>query len=82
VRRDHLGGADCLTLGYEAGVLSCAADCTLDTSSCTSCGNGIAGPGEDCDAVDLGSQTCATLGFMGGTLACTAVCTFDTSSCT
>jgi len=38
-----LGGATCSDFGCSSGTLACNADCTLDTSGCTSCGGGGAG---------------------------------------
>lgn len=35
-----LGGATCVSLGYAGGTLSCQADCTFNTSACTSGGGG------------------------------------------
>ena len=31
----NLGGASCQSLGFDVGVLSCSASCTLDTSNCS-----------------------------------------------
>jgi hypothetical protein len=46
------------------------------------CGDGMVGPGEACDGMDLGGVDCDALGFDGGTLACDAVtCQLDTSMC-
>jgi hypothetical protein len=47
----------------------------------TTCGNGVADPGETCDGTDLGGETCVTRGFMDGTLDCTPGCIFDLSGC-
>lgn len=78
-----LGGATCLGRGFDGGTLSCAADCSFDTSGCTrvTCGNGARDGGEACDGADLGGATCASAGFMGGTLTCATDCTLDTSAC-
>ena len=38
-----LGGDTCKTLGFKRGSLSCAADCTLDTSQCKGGGGGGGG---------------------------------------
>jgi hypothetical protein len=46
------------------------------------CGDGVSGPGEECDGEDLGGRTCASAGFAGGTLACTTRCTLDLEGCT
>ncbi len=80
-----LAAATCESLGFDGGTLSCAADCSFDTSACTDepaeCGNGVVDAGEACDGADLGDATCETQGFDGGTLGCAADCTFDTSAC-
>ena len=64
------GTADCVSLGFDGGVLACDA-CTFDTSGCTTCGDGICDPGElvtcpsDCEAVDVSAgenHTCAVGG--------------------
>ncbi len=49
--------------------------------SSTSCGNGIADSGEQCDGADLHSKTCLDIGFDGGTLACSSNCRLDFTSC-
>lgn len=78
-----LAGADCSSLGYDGGTLACGADCTLDETGCTRCGDGVidAGSGEQCDASELGGATCTSLGLDGGTLGCDDACAFDLSSC-
>jgi hypothetical protein len=47
-----LGGASCSDLGCGGGSVSCAADCTLDYSTCSACPvcdfDGICEAGEDC----------------------------------
>jgi hypothetical protein len=46
------------------------------------CGDGSAGPGEQCDGDDLQGFDCASLGLPGGELVCDPLqCTFDTSGC-
>ncbi|HWB76402.1 MAG TPA: hypothetical protein VG755_15640, partial [Nannocystaceae bacterium] len=78
-----LGGADCASQGFDGGTLTCAADCTLDTSACTNnCGNGAVDMGEDCDGVDLDGEDCLGLGYDGGVLACANDCSFDITGCT
>jgi hypothetical protein len=51
-----------------------------ETGNGSACGDGIVGPGEDCDG-GVVARTCADLGFEGGTIACTDDCTWDTSGC-
>ncbi|MFH0970882.1 MAG: class III signal peptide-containing protein [Candidatus Diapherotrites archaeon] len=85
-----LDGSDCISLGYSSGSLSCNANCTYDTSSCSGgpsefCGNNVQEGTEDCDGSDLGGNDCTTISgsYTGGTLSCNVTsCTFDTSSCT
>jgi len=47
------GGSDCAQFGYLGGLLSCNADCTINTSQCNNntpvCGNGVVEMGEECD---------------------------------
>ena len=81
---DALNDATCESLGFASGDLSCADDCTFDTSACDSCGNAVIDAGEDCEGEDLGKATCSSIGmgFTGGVLACDASCGFDTTGCT
>ncbi len=79
-----LNGATCESIGLGSGTLTCAGDCTFDTSDCEApayCGNNTVDGDEACDTMDLQGQSCQTLGFSGGTLRCTAACTLDTASC-
>jgi hypothetical protein len=78
-----LGGATCAGEGFAGGALSCASNCTLDTSGCTNCGNGVRDSGEVCDGGDLGGATCGDQGCTGGgALACNATCSgYDESAC-
>lgn len=81
-----LGGATCVSAGYEGGTLGCTATCTYDATGCTgagpSCGDGAATGFEQCDGDDLLDGSCAALGYDGGTLACAADCRYDTTACT
>lgn len=81
-----LDGASCASLGYQGGTLSCAADCTLNLTSCEEagfCGNGrIETAYEACDGTLLGGATCDSLGLGGGDIICTGSCELDTSLCT
>jgi hypothetical protein len=79
-----LGDATCVGQGFDAGELSCAADCTaVDDSACTyfQCNNNTVEGREQCDGTDLGGTTCQSEGFDSGLLACTNNCMLDTSEC-
>lgn len=84
---EALGDEDCLSQGFDAGALACAADCMgYDTSGCTSfaCGNDIAEAEakEVCDGTDFAGSTCQSLGFDTGVLTCALDCgSIDTSGC-
>ena len=68
---------------YNGGSLSCASDCTIDTSKCKRCGDGVISGNEICDTGALDGETCATQGFTGGLLACGVGCaSFNTTGCT
>ncbi len=72
-----LGGATCVSLGFESGSLTCASDCHLVTARCVNrCGNGVLDPGEACDG-KLGPLTCDTWGYKQ----CSDQCTVETSHC-
>ena len=63
-------GQSCATLGlpFTGGILGCSADCTFDTSQCTTCGDGIVNGVEDCepgDPLNLNGKTCKTLKQVG-----------------
>ena len=78
------GGDDCFTYGFDGGSLSCQADCTVDTSTCTGtslCQNGHRDPSEECDGTDFGGDDCTTYGFDKGTLACQSSCHVNTCGC-
>jgi hypothetical protein len=70
------------------GTLSCHGDCTLDTSRCTRCGDGVRQDGEECDdplsdgSGDFGGATCQSRGATAGALACTPRCRIDDRGCT
>lgn len=67
---------------FDGGTLGCATDCTLDTSGCYVCGDGVKNGDELCDGDDTGTETCETLGFVGGNLVCNATCDgYDQSGC-
>jgi 6-phosphogluconolactonase (cycloisomerase 2 family) len=79
---DELDGRTCTSEDFAGGELACTAECTLDTSGCTTiCGDGQAQGDEQCDLGDLGEADCMGEGFDGGTLTCNADCTFDTTAC-
>ena len=52
----NLDGQTCETLGFGGGALTCAGDCTFDTSGCTGgapvCGDGLIEGYEECEASD------------------------------
>jgi hypothetical protein len=77
------GGLTCGDVSsYEAGRLTCTAECKLDLSRCHTCGNGQVEGAEVCDGDYLAAQTCLTQGYYSGTLACSADClSFDFSDC-
>jgi hypothetical protein len=81
-----LGGADCVSAGFDGGTLECWSSCdSLNTSACTmaDCGNGIVEAGELCDGADLGGADCVAQGFDGGTLGCSPSCQlYNLSACT
>ena len=74
------GGETCITQGFNGGDLICLANCTLDTSDCTICGDGLIEGYEDCEGLDLNGETCESLGYDGGDLSY-AACAFDISDC-
>lgn len=81
---DDLDKADCVSLGFLGGRLSCDGACAYDTSECIAadCGDNVIEGDEVCDGPSLGGQSCASQGFFAGTLQCGAGCrTYDTSSC-
>ncbi len=55
-----LGGATCISEGFDDGSLACTATCdALDTSGCGSCGNFIVDGDEECDEGDtLPTEVC------------------------
>lgn len=74
--------ATCQSFGYQAGSVTCGADCLYDLSDCSICGDGITAGPEQCDGIDYDGQTCASIGFDGGTLGCNlAQCQFVYSGC-
>ncbi|HEY3446019.1 MAG TPA: hypothetical protein VGK67_06610 [Myxococcales bacterium] len=82
----NLNSKTCATVGggFTGGTLACKADCTFNTSACTTaapCGNGTIDGTEQCDGANLNGKTCLTQGFTGGTLGCKADCTFNTAQC-
>lgn len=81
-----LGGESCLSLGFDAGALSCDGTCQFDTSACpftlNTCGNSIVEAPEQCDSANLNGQSCVSLGFpLGGTVTCAAGCYFNVGAC-
>ncbi|MBU1238569.1 hypothetical protein KKF84_09975 [Myxococcota bacterium] len=80
-----LGGATCLDVSTQDGILSCNTDCTFNTSACNlnPCGNGTVDTtaSEECDGTNLNGETCDSLGYYGGNLACDTSCKFNLSQC-
>lgn len=81
-----LGGATCVSQGFDMGQLGCNDDCTFDDSACETiqefCGDGIVNLDEQCEAGMIGNATCLSAGFVYGNLSCNgATCLFDTSGC-
>lgn len=67
---------------FTSGSLACSSSCTIDTSHCMLCGDGVVSGNEACDIGTLGGRTCESEGFTGGVLQCSIGCkTFDTSKC-
>ncbi len=86
----NLNGASCISVGFDGGLLSCAADCSFNTNNCVTdpppppppvCGDGIVDAGEDCDGNNLNGASCTSLGFDSGLLSCNVNCQFDTGNC-
>lgn len=83
-----VGGATCVSEGFESGTVACSATCDgIDTSGCVAappevCGDNTRTGSEVCDGRDLGGASCASLGFDGGTLTCDDSCGgFVTTAC-
>jgi hypothetical protein len=85
------GEESCGSQGFDGGTISCYPsgdpnECTLNTSSCTTCGNNIQEIGEGCDGTDIPyGGLCVNYSsglYNGGDLGCTAGCTLDFDSCT
>lgn len=67
--------------GFYGGV-SCTADCTLDTSSCGWCGDGIWQESyEECDGDVSTPLICTDVGAIGGAMGCTDHCSLDPTTC-
>ena len=82
---DDLAGADCASIGFDAGTLACNAGCVYDTFDCIIyiCLNNTIDPGEFCDGTALNGADCVSEGFpLGGELACNDSCDdYDLSGC-
>lgn len=60
-------------------------ECQAELQQCDACGDGILGPGEQCDIGQFGGETCDTStggNLPLGTLRCWPGCVFDTTDCT
>jgi fibro-slime domain-containing protein len=71
---------------FSGGALGCnPGSCTLDTSACFRCGDGVRNGGELCDGSDRGGVTCLSYDpglYVGGTLTCNVTCDgYDVSGC-
>ena len=80
----ELGGATCESEGFGGGGLTCASDCTIDTSQCTLCGNDMIDDAEECDGANLGDNaTCMdlNLGTAMEALSCNPDCTYNFDLC-
>jgi hypothetical protein len=78
----HLRDVLCVDVGFTDGEVRCSEQCTLDTSGCFTCGNGVREGLEDCDGEDLAGGTCTTaVGQSSGVLRCTSQCRWDPSDC-
>jgi hypothetical protein len=73
----NLAEQTCLTLGFEAGQLTCSPTCSFAKTLCTRrCGNGMLDQGEACDGM-AGVPVCTSYGANR----CGADCQLDTSNC-
>jgi hypothetical protein len=83
----ELGGATCMSLGFDDGLLDCSEGCTFNTASCYDCGDAEQQGQEECDGADFGGQACSDYMSMGGapfeegSLSCDPDCTIDTGNC-
>lgn len=73
-----LDGGTCESLGYDSGALACAADCSYDTSGCTTataavCGDDVVEDYEECD----GSSDSACPGSCSAHCACPSMAAGD-----
>ncbi|MEE8410182.1 MAG: hypothetical protein V3T05_11290 [Myxococcota bacterium] len=74
-------------LGVTAGgTLACDANCQIDTSACTYCGDNLMNGSEECDGNDFdvapGEQNTPPACTAGpGAVTCSAACGLDTSGC-
>ncbi len=84
---NDLNGADCVSQGYDSGILTCDSGCQYDTSGCenaalATCGDDTVNQaGEKCDGTDMGTDNCESLGYSSGSIACDMECVYDTSGC-
>ncbi|HVH98409.1 MAG TPA: hypothetical protein VM869_06855, partial [Enhygromyxa sp.] len=68
---------------FDSGSLTCLDECTIDTSNCSLCGDGVVSGAEVCEPGVMQGETCTSQGFDDGNLSCLADCSgYDTSECT
>ncbi len=79
---DQFGDTTCVSLGFDAGDLTCSAACEPVTTACVDwvCGDSFVDPNEACDGT-WGDISCRAAGFVFGTATCAADCTLDDSGC-
>lgn len=61
--------SSCTNLSFTTGSIACTPDCRLNVSGCTTCGNSLVEPGEECDTT-AGSRTCQYYNFTNGRVRC------------
>jgi hypothetical protein len=62
-------------------MLSCADDCTFDTSGCAVCGDGVQNGEEECDGNDYEEPDCQAQGCLDCIWECTPTCGLELVYC-